>query len=431
MRMKKIYIGVISLFLIIPAATFAQTDGLLNYWTLDEGMGRSANDSVGGQNGVMTGESQGFGWASGKVATAVGLDGMPGESIALPDAVLKGSQGSISQWVKLTSLSDGNVLFSGRSTTDNSVYIALIVDHEGRPSLISRDSANGNDQVVQSSKILSVNEWYHLVFTADARTYRVFVNGEEFSIAGNNNGRWFSDLTNQTLSYRIGALTSNPRTGVLNGMIDDVRIYDHALTVAEVQKLYDFTNAAVPTVPAGIAPSIDMTISADTVPSGGSVAIRWTTKNVLSCSKEGAWSGTASTTGEEVIVKIGSSADYTLNCSGKTNVGGTSKTVHVNVGVNTITSTSTVTTVGTSTTSLIVSALPIAPVYTRNLTVGSRGDDVRNLQSLLIGKGLLSSTVTGYFGGLTKAALANFQRSKGLPATGFFGPMTRAVLAQE
>ena len=47
--------------------------------------------------------------------------------------------------------------------------------------------------------------------------------------------------------------------------------------------------------------------------------------------------------------------------------------------------------------------------YTRNLTVGSRGEDVTALQSFLKAKGHLAVEPTGYFGGLTKAALAKYQ----------------------
>ena len=72
----------------------------------------------------------------------------------------------------------------------------------------------------------------------------------------------------------------------------------------------------------------------------------------------------------------------------------------------------------------------------RNLTVGSRGDDVKNLQRFLIAQGKGSSTEalagagdTGYFGALTRAALAEYQSSVGVaPSAGFFGPITRTKL---
>ncbi len=75
-------------------------------------------------------------------------------------------------------------------------------------------------------------------------------------------------------------------------------------------------------------------------------------------------------------------------------------------------------------------------IYTRNLTLGDVGDDVRQLQLFLIAQNkgpraqaLATNGTTGYFGPLTQAALAEFQASVGItPAVGFFGPVTRAYV---
>lgn len=63
----------------------------------------------------------------------------------------------------------------------------------------------------------------------------------------------------------------------------------------------------------------------------------------------------------------------------------------------------------------------------RDLTIGSEGSDVSALQSRLIAAGFLDiSTPTGYFGPLTEAALAEYQRANGIsPASGYYGPITR------
>ncbi len=69
--------------------------------------------------------------------------------------------------------------------------------------------------------------------------------------------------------------------------------------------------------------------------------------------------------------------------------------------------------------------------FTRNLTIGSTGADVSALQALLIAGGKLQiAAPTGYFGAMTKAALASWQASVGItPASGYFGPKTRAYVA--
>lgn len=67
--------------------------------------------------------------------------------------------------------------------------------------------------------------------------------------------------------------------------------------------------------------------------------------------------------------------------------------------------------------------------FTRSLTVGSRGADVMQLQTLLQAQGFFTATPTGYFGTLTKRAVAAWQASEGIsPAAGYFGPISRAQL---
>lgn len=76
--------------------------------------------------------------------------------------------------------------------------------------------------------------------------------------------------------------------------------------------------------------------------------------------------------------------------------------------------------------------------FTRSLTIGSTGADVKALQQWLNANGYaVSATGVGsagnestYFGAKTKAALAKYQAAKGIsPAVGYFGPVTRASLA--
>src|SRR3989344_888034 len=79
--------------------------------------------------------------------------------------------------------------------------------------------------------------------------------------------------------------------------------------------------------------------------------------------------------------------------------------------------------------------------YTRDLTLGSTGDDVSSLQTYLVAQNkgpkaaalaavFAAGTAKGYFGSMTQAALAEYQAAAGIsPAAGYFGPITRAHLA--
>ncbi|OHA16536.1 MAG: hypothetical protein A3G52_00335 [Candidatus Taylorbacteria bacterium RIFCSPLOWO2_12_FULL_43_20] len=76
------------------------------------------------------------------------------------------------------------------------------------------------------------------------------------------------------------------------------------------------------------------------------------------------------------------------------------------------------------------SATSVLVQFNRDLTMGSTGTDVAALQTILIEKGFLNippGVAKGYFGPLTRSALARYQASVGImPSVGYFGPITKA-----
>ena len=76
--------------------------------------------------------------------------------------------------------------------------------------------------------------------------------------------------------------------------------------------------------------------------------------------------------------------------------------------------------------------------FTRDLSLGSSGSDVKRLQQYLNTHGfVIAKTGVGSpghenssFGSLTKKALIKFQKAHGISATGYFGPITRVVVGK-
>ncbi|MBP7741199.1 MAG: DUF5011 domain-containing protein [Candidatus Pacebacteria bacterium] len=70
--------------------------------------------------------------------------------------------------------------------------------------------------------------------------------------------------------------------------------------------------------------------------------------------------------------------------------------------------------------------------FSDDITVGSTGGDVTELQSILITGGFLKITApTGFYGPMTIAAVKLYQAAHGIPATGYVGPLTLAALNLE
>ena len=72
--------------------------------------------------------------------------------------------------------------------------------------------------------------------------------------------------------------------------------------------------------------------------------------------------------------------------------------------------------------------------FSRDIGLGSVGQDVTQLQNLLISKGFHIPTIEsglntkGHFGSQTKVAVMAFQKSQNISHTGFIGPITRKLL---
>jgi peptidoglycan hydrolase-like protein with peptidoglycan-binding domain len=90
--------------------------------------------------------------------------------------------------------------------------------------------------------------------------------------------------------------------------------------------------------------------------------------------------------------------------------------------------------------SVIISTTPsvvtTTVTFTRNLNIGSTGNDVKRLQQILNSKGFIIATTgagspgneSTYFGAKTAQALKKFQSSRGINPVGYVGPVTRAAL---
>lgn len=73
--------------------------------------------------------------------------------------------------------------------------------------------------------------------------------------------------------------------------------------------------------------------------------------------------------------------------------------------------------------------LPVADNFTRDLTIGSKGEDVKALQEFFKKQGFFEREPTDYFGQITKNALIQYQKKAEIsPASGYFGAKTRTYI---
>ena len=215
---------------VVPLATSTPSrpprNGLVGAYGFDAGSGTTVADASGQENhGTLSGAK----WTThGRYGGALSFDGAHGLVSVADAASLDLSSGmTLEAWVyptKLTGLhsaivKEGNggvvyALYGNGSAPRPSAYVRI----EGK-----RPTGGSSGQMA-----LEVNAWTHLAATYDGATLRLFVNGAE------------------TASHPVtGSImaSSNPlRVGgnavwgeYFAGVIDEVRIYNRALSAAEIQ----------------------------------------------------------------------------------------------------------------------------------------------------------------------------------------------------
>lgn len=198
----------------------------VSHWKLDETTGSTVLDSIGGQHGTL---GSGGTWTptDGAVQGAVRIN-TASQGITIPYNAALDMEGSftVAGWINTTGATSWKPILGVELATNQHNYWLGV--NNLRPRVIVY---NGSDHYVTASNTITPGLWYHLVgmYDADVQEVRIYVNGT---------------LTQtQTVS---GPLQATP--GVLylgrgvttytQGKVDDVYLFDRAITDSDIAMLY-------------------------------------------------------------------------------------------------------------------------------------------------------------------------------------------------
>jgi PKD repeat protein len=225
-----------------PATDYASAvvaDGARNYWRMGAGEGTLAADYAGGSwltwgsgvtaalDGAVPGEALGASTFSG-ASTALGY---PQDRIAAPKSF------SVEAWIKTTSTAGGRIVgFSDRqsgSSASNYRDRQLYVGTNGR--VYFGINPQTGRKTIGSPFAVNDGTWHHVVGTMDTTNgTALYVDG--IRVAQDPSAKDFRFYSGY---WRVGAdaMSGWPNSGTQQGMvgsIDDVAVYDRALTKAQV-----------------------------------------------------------------------------------------------------------------------------------------------------------------------------------------------------
>ena len=224
------------------------------HWKFDETSGKTAIDETGSHDATL---KNGPEWDIGILGGALRFDGID-DYVDPGNIIGDWLQGSVSAWVNFDSTvwgenataiySIGNQPIIGGG--DNAMFGAHPNPNYGGGSLVFGAYIPGLDwQLADSGMVPETGNWYHVVGTWGADGISIYVNGQ-LSGTNNYNGAFIGS------SYNTIGCNSWPYS-VVEGRLDDIRIYDGAISAESVAQLYEASPQAKYPDPADGAQGVD------------------------------------------------------------------------------------------------------------------------------------------------------------------------------
>jgi hypothetical protein len=196
--------------------------GLLAHWKLDETEGGIAGDSAGHANGALNGNPQ---WkpAGGRINGALQLDGV--DDYVSTDYVLNPNDGPFSVFVWIKGGWAGQVIISQARVADAGVSWLRTDSTEGR-LMTSLMNPGRNAFPLVSQVVINDGVWHHIGLLWDG-SYRILY-VDDVEVAKDTTP--LPRLEDGAGGLYFGASSTLKESGFWSGLIDDIRIYDSAVS---------------------------------------------------------------------------------------------------------------------------------------------------------------------------------------------------------
>jgi hypothetical protein len=213
---------------------------LIAQWRLDEGAGNITKDYVGGYDGTLIGDTS---WVAGQLDGALLFDGA-GDYVDCGNDPIFNPQGSFSAtiWAYITDWSTGwgHSMFSKGGDHDRGGWVVRRYETEVIVFTGAGFTATGQDEDhnLSGNTAPPLDEWVHIacVYDFEGGIAYIYINGVADAIIPAS-----GTIEENDASVYIGTRSNIDGTGpddwdasYFNGMLDDARFYDHALSEADV-----------------------------------------------------------------------------------------------------------------------------------------------------------------------------------------------------
>jgi len=220
-------------------ANFAR--GLVGYWSFDEGSGTTAYDYSGNNNhGTLT---NGPTWTQGKVGGALSFDGVDDYVVVNNFNLSNTNKITISIWLRFSVSTLKVPLEHSTNFNYNNAFLMAYNEFGGVGSLQLSDHNSSGYNIAYTTGGYNNNQWHHFVAVSNRdldglNQITLYVDGNQNTI---HHQTYRVDLNGVYSNYPLYFGSRGGSVFFFNGFIDEVRIYNRALSEAEIQAIYNAT----------------------------------------------------------------------------------------------------------------------------------------------------------------------------------------------
>jgi chitodextrinase len=239
---------------VASATTLAGNPGLVAAYSFNEGTGPTITDASGNGNiGTIAGAT----WTTaGKYGGALSFGGASYVDLGNGAAFQLTGSMTLSAWVYATGTppDDGQIIAKSDSGSGLAGWQFKTTPDTGGETFGVMVSPDGNSAVQRYSKtVRALNTWYYVagVYNASAKTLDIYVNGalDDGVLSGTVPGSQFNSTVNATIGRRSGGF-------YFQGTIDELRVYNVALTAAQIQADMSTPLHNAPTAPGNLTATL-------------------------------------------------------------------------------------------------------------------------------------------------------------------------------
>jgi RHS repeat-associated protein len=220
--------------LALSGPSFAAT-GLVGTYPFEEGSGTSTADFSGLAN---TGTLNSATWtAAGRIGKGLVFDGAHAYvDLGNPGTLQLTGSMTVSAWINSAAFpgDDAGIVSKRGDSSHRGYQLDTTVDTGPRTIGFKLGDSSGASMIRYGATVLQLHQWYYVagVYDAQAQTMTVYLNGvpDNGTLVGTVAATQYNTDLNVMIGRRSG-YTGNE----FNGTIDEVRIYNRALTQAEIQ----------------------------------------------------------------------------------------------------------------------------------------------------------------------------------------------------